>query len=66
MVRIARRKLLSLAAGGAALPVVSRIGKAEGYPAQPVRVIVGFAAGGTPDIRSSRRPASSRIDGEPQ
>jgi tripartite-type tricarboxylate transporter receptor subunit TctC len=50
MIRIGRRQLLSLAAGAAAFPVAARIGKAQAYPAQPVRLIVGFAAGGTPDI----------------
>jgi tripartite-type tricarboxylate transporter receptor subunit TctC len=45
-----RRKLLNLAAGSAALPVFSRFGKAQGYPAQPVRLVVTSAAGGTQDI----------------
>jgi tripartite-type tricarboxylate transporter receptor subunit TctC len=47
---IARRKFFHLAAGAAALPVVSDIGWAQTYPARPVRMIVGFAAGGTQDI----------------
>jgi len=45
-----RRQFLHLAAGAAALPAVSRIAGAQSYPAQPVRVIVGFAAGGNTDI----------------
>ncbi len=45
-----RRQFLHLAAGAVALPVVSRVTWAETYPSQPVRVIVGFAAGGPNDI----------------
>jgi tripartite-type tricarboxylate transporter receptor subunit TctC len=47
-----RRQLLHLTAGGAALLSVSRITWAQAYPARPVRIIVGFAAGGTTDIIS--------------
>jgi tripartite-type tricarboxylate transporter receptor subunit TctC len=46
----ARRQFLHLAAGAAALPAVSRIASAQTYPARPVRLIVGFTAGGAPDI----------------
>jgi tripartite-type tricarboxylate transporter receptor subunit TctC len=41
--KLPRRQFLHLAAGAAALPVVSRIGWAQAYPARPVRIIVGFA-----------------------
>jgi tripartite-type tricarboxylate transporter receptor subunit TctC len=48
--RISRRKFFNLAAGAAASPAVSRIAAAQPYPTRPVRIIVGFAAGGAPDI----------------
>src|SRR5262249_16477668 len=45
-----RRQFLHLTAGAAALLSVSRICWAQGYPSRPVRIIVGFPAGGTTDI----------------
>src|SRR5262245_39122047 len=45
-----RRQLLHLAAGAAALPVVSRIARAQTYPTRPVRLIVGSPPGGVVDL----------------
>ena len=49
-VKLPRRTFLYLAAGTAALPVVSSIAWAQAYPTRPVRFIHGFAAGGSGDI----------------
>jgi tripartite-type tricarboxylate transporter receptor subunit TctC len=48
--KLPRRKFLHLAAGAAALPISSRIARAQVYPTRPVRIVVGFPAGGAPDI----------------
>jgi tripartite-type tricarboxylate transporter receptor subunit TctC len=48
--RLSRRALLHLLAGVAALPAVSRIASAQAYPSRPIRLILGFAAGGSADI----------------
>src|SRR5499425_1788345 len=45
-----RRRFLHLLAGAAALPVASRIARAQAYPTRPVHLIVPFAAGGGTDI----------------
>jgi tripartite-type tricarboxylate transporter receptor subunit TctC len=48
--KLPRRQFLHLAAGATALPAVSRVAWAQGYPSRSVRIIVGFAAGGATDI----------------
>lgn len=45
-----RRHLLQLAASVAALPLASRFARAQTYPSRPVHIVVGFGAGGAPDI----------------
>src|SRR5262245_37200978 len=50
IVQLPRRKFLHLASCAAALPAVPRVARAQAYPSRPVRLIVGFAAGGGNDI----------------
>jgi tripartite-type tricarboxylate transporter receptor subunit TctC len=50
MTRLARRRFLHLAAVGVALPALPPLAGAQTYPARPVHIIVGFAAGGGVDI----------------
>jgi tripartite-type tricarboxylate transporter receptor subunit TctC len=47
--KLPRRQFLHLAAGAAALPAVSRIARAQAYPARPVRIVVGYPPGGATD-----------------
>jgi tripartite-type tricarboxylate transporter receptor subunit TctC len=56
--KLPRRQLLHLAAGAAALPVVSRFASAQSYPTRPISMIVPFPAGGPTD-------AVARIMAEP-
>jgi tripartite-type tricarboxylate transporter receptor subunit TctC len=48
--KLPRRKFLHLATGAAALSAISRLARAQAYPARPVRVVVGFPAGGAADV----------------
>jgi tripartite-type tricarboxylate transporter receptor subunit TctC len=50
MMKLPRRRLLRLAAAAAALPAASRIARAQAYPARPIHLIIGFNAGGAPDV----------------
>jgi len=45
-----RRHFLHLVAGAAALPALSRIAQAQGYPSRPVRLIAPVAPAGASDI----------------
>jgi tripartite-type tricarboxylate transporter receptor subunit TctC len=50
MTSIHRRRVLHLAAGAAALPMVSRVASAQAYPSRPVRIVVPFPPAGLSDI----------------
>jgi tripartite-type tricarboxylate transporter receptor subunit TctC len=62
-VRLMRRRFLRLAAGLAALPALSRLARADGYPTRPVRIVVPYPAGIAPDIiaRLVAQPLSERL-----
>ena len=57
--KLPRRKFLHLAAGAAALPMVSRIATAQAFPNRYVRLVVPFAAGGGGDALA--RPLAGRL-----
>jgi len=48
--KLHRRKFLHLVAGAIAVPTAPPITRAQVYPSRPVRIIVGFPAGGSVDI----------------
>jgi tripartite-type tricarboxylate transporter receptor subunit TctC len=47
--KLPRRQVLQLAASAAALPVMSRIARAQTYPSRPLTMIVPYPAGGPTD-----------------
>lgn len=50
--KLPRRQFLQLVVAGAALPVLTRLGWAQSYPTRPVHIVIGFAAGSTPDLNA--------------
>jgi tripartite-type tricarboxylate transporter receptor subunit TctC len=63
MMKLPRRQFLHLAASATAVPVLPRVARAQTYPTRPVRIIVGFAAGGPNDLaaRIMARWVSERL-----
>ncbi|MHB8270459.1 Bug family tripartite tricarboxylate transporter substrate binding protein [Bradyrhizobium sp.] len=50
--KLRRRRFLALAAAAAAWPAMPRMARAQAWPSRPVRIIVGFPAGGATDIQA--------------
>src|SRR5215472_17519904 len=48
--RLARRGLLQRAAATVAVPFLPEVARAQIYPTRPVRIVVGYPAGGVSDI----------------
>ncbi len=48
--KLPRRRFLQLAASATLFPVASHTAGAQTYPARPVRIVVGYPAGGVSDI----------------
>src|SRR5882724_1654556 len=48
--KLPRRRFLHLAAGAAVLPALSRVARAQAYPARPITIIVPFPPGGSTDV----------------
>jgi tripartite-type tricarboxylate transporter receptor subunit TctC len=47
---LVRRRFLALTAGSVAMPALPQVAAAQTFPSRPLRIVVGFAAGGTQDI----------------
>ena len=48
--KMSRRRFVHLTVTATALPALSRVASALDYPTRPVRIVVGFPAGGGQDI----------------
>jgi tripartite-type tricarboxylate transporter receptor subunit TctC len=48
--KLTRRKFLQIAASSGLLAAAPHIGRAQTYPTRPVRIVVGYPAGGVSDI----------------
>src|SRR6476620_10982698 len=62
--KLGRRQFLHLAAGAAALPSMSRVARAQAYPARPVKIVVPVGPSGSYDIvgRALADQLAKRLD----
>jgi tripartite-type tricarboxylate transporter receptor subunit TctC len=61
--KLPRRTFLRLTMGAAALPALPHVARAQNYPSRPVRIIVGSAPGGPPDISKGLAHGKIRVLG---
>ena len=57
--KMSRRKFLHWTAGVAAVPVVTRVARAQNYPARPIRPVIPFPPGGAYDLVG--RPLADKL-----
>ena len=61
-----RRRFLTLTAGAAALPAISRIAWAQSYPTRPITIMVPFPPGGATDVIARNLAARMKVSlGQP-
>jgi tripartite-type tricarboxylate transporter receptor subunit TctC len=61
MANHSRRRFLHLAGLAVVLPALSRAAGAQTYPARPVRLMVGFPAGGPNDVLARLHLPGARL-----
>jgi len=47
---LSRRRILELAAAAALLPAGTSLARAQAFPTRPIRIVIGYPAGGSTDL----------------